>query len=469
MDPADLTELDDHDLLLGGVLDGVLASQAQARRWARLVEFHRRREADHRARQEADPHFALTPRQATAIEVSELWGHTESHARRQLNIALYLSAWLPQVWQWCLAGQLDTYLATTIADQARHHLTHDLERRELAERLTAYLERRLRDHEGLDFPVVDCTAKQVRNKLTYEINRIQSRDAEERFRRRYADRGVRAMDVDDGMATLTIGSSIDQVQRADHRLTLAAKELRAGGDDRTIEQLKADLAMDLLIGGADGVPMPSYARPIINVTVPIQTVMGLSDDPATLSGGTVIPASLARRIASEPGSTWHRMLTDDAGTMVALSTKTYPPTAPIWRQVVAEQGTCYRPNCDRPSTLCELDHRTAWPTGPTDPTNLQPACKADHKAKHSPGFTLDQADDGSVVLTTAAGFRHGVRRTEHPMSSHWPDLPEVQFSATELVATLQEIRERRDFDAAEQEALEWEHHLAGSLEALLAG
>ena len=103
MDPAlndisDLTDLDDHDLLLGGVRDRIAASQAQARQWARLVEFHRRREADFKARQTADPHFALTARQATALEVSELWGWSEPHARRQLNIALFLSTWLPQVW-----------------------------------------------------------------------------------------------------------------------------------------------------------------------------------------------------------------------------------------------------------------------------------------------------------------------------------------------------------------------------------
>jgi hypothetical protein len=42
MDPgADLTDVDDRALLAGGVADAVLEAQANARRWARLVEFHR--------------------------------------------------------------------------------------------------------------------------------------------------------------------------------------------------------------------------------------------------------------------------------------------------------------------------------------------------------------------------------------------------------------------------------------------
>jgi len=393
--PAELAGLDDHDLLAGGLADAVAGWRAQARRWARLVEFHRRREADDRVRRAAAPHFALTPRQATALEVSELWGWSEQRARHQLNVALFLSARMPQLWAWCLAGQLDPYLATTIADQARHLLGNELDHLRLGERLSVFLARRLRDHDGIDgvaVPVVAVSAKQVRNKLTYEINRLRSGDAEERFRQRYDDRGVRAVDTEDGMAILSIASSVDQVQRAEHRLTLAAKQKRAAGDPRTVAQLKADLAIDLLTGTGEGagepVPVPAYARPIINVTVPIQTLLGIADEPATLSGGRVIPAGLARRIAAEPGSTWYRMLTDEAGQLVALSTRSYTPTAPIWRQVVAQQTSCYRPQCDRPATECELDHRVPWPAGATSASNLQPACKTDHKAKHSSGFVL---------------------------------------------------------------------------------
>jgi hypothetical protein len=91
----------------------------------------------------------------------------------------------------------------------------------------------------------------------------------------------------------------------------------------------------------------------------------------------VIPAELARAIAS-----WYRMLTDAAGEFVTLSTKSYRPTDPIWRYVVAEQPTCAHPGCDRPSTECELDHIVVWPLGETSTDNLQPLCRRHHKCKH---------------------------------------------------------------------------------------
>jgi len=172
--------------------------------------------------------------------------------------------------------------------------------------------------------------------------------------------------------------------------------------------------------------------------------MGLADDPGVLSGGTVIPAGLARMIAQQPGSTWHRMLTDPAGRMVELSTTSYQPTKPIWSWVVAEHGSCFRPGCDTPATQAELDHRVAWPDGPTDIENLWPGCKTDHKAKHAPGFTIEQVNGGSYVLRTPAGFRHHIARPEHPASEQFDtslDDPEIQFSATELLEAIAYLRE----------------------------
>jgi hypothetical protein len=185
------------------------------------------------------------------------------------------------------------------------------------------------------------------------------------------------------MGQLAITATVDEVRLARHRLHLSAKQLRKAGDERTIEQLMSDLALDLLIGRAPDLPVPAYARPILNVTVSLETLAGLRDDPGQLSGGTVIPADLARAIATRDGATWYRMLTDPAGDLAALSTKSYQPTAPIWRYVVADQPTCAHPGCDRPSVECELDHITEWPAGPTSTDNLQSLCRRHHKAKHA--------------------------------------------------------------------------------------
>ena len=44
-----------------------------------------------------------------------------------------------------------------------------------------------------------------------------------------------------------------------------------------------------------------------------------------------------------------------------------------------------------------------------------------------------------------------------PVDAGWPDLPQVQFSATELLEILGEIQNRRDQAVAEGLELQWEH------------
>jgi hypothetical protein len=468
-----LTILSDHDLLLGGREQVVAENRASAQRWARLVEFFRRRERAHPEQKRRSPHFALTARQETVVEVGELWGMSEPWLRKQLNIGLCLVEHFPDVWQMCLAGELDAYRATLVADAARTHLDHPEELWRFAHRITRFLRRHLRVVEGEEdsAPLVTCTHRQLRNKIAYELRLLRQGDAEQRFRKKYADRAVSGRDDEDGMSWLSINHTTDKVRLAHHRLTLAAKQKRAEGDDRSLDQLRADLAVDLLTGQTEGVPVPVYARPVVNVTVPIQTLMGIVDDPGVLSGGTVIPAGLARMIAQRPGSTWHRMLTDPAGQMVELSTTSYQPTKSIWSWVVAEHATCFRPGCDTPATEAELDHRVAWPEGATGTQNLWPGCKADHKAKHAPGFAIEQTAGGSFAIRTPAGFSHRIEPAEHPASESFDDIPdEFQFSATEIADAITHLREldadQRPYDLTQL----WEHEpddaLAVAMEAI---
>ncbi len=457
-------DVSDHDLLLGGVADAVAENRAGAQKWLRLLTYYRRREADDHVRYARAPHFALTARQQTVAEVGELWGMAPHRARSQLNVVLILSEHFPVVWELCLQGQCDSYRASMIADLARDGLATPGEIRALGRRLESFLRKHLRVVPGLEElcgvdAVVSCTPKQLRNKLSYEIKRLRSTEAEARFRQAHARRDASVVHGEDGVSWLTVEATTDQAAVAMRRLTLAAQRQRGQGDPRTVAQLRADLAMDLLIGREPGVPVPTYARPVVNLTVPIQTVMGIGDAPGVLSGGRVVPAGLARMIAQDPDATWHRMLTDPAGHLVELSTRSYRPTRAIWEQVVAEHGTCYRPGCDTPATEAELDHRLAWPAGDTVPENLWPACKSDHKAKHAPGFRIAQTDNGSFTLETPAGFSHEISRSVHPVDDDWADPTGIQHSATELLEGLAYLREQREEFEIRGWATDWEHDL----------
>jgi len=385
MDEFNTVVLTDRDLLLAGVADLVEENKASARRWGRLVELHRRNTARHVREPvvSVTPGWGpMTPREWTVLDTSETWAQGDQHARTELNIALFLSEHLPQVWELCRTGALDRFRAKTVADLIRHRVTDPADVATIGARITAFLRKHLRTYAELNTAMVTCTITQLRNRLNYEVRKLVTVDEE--YARAFADRNVTITEpAEEGIAVLHVTSSVDQVMLARHRLHLSAKALRNAGDPRTIDQLMADLALDLIIGRAEDLPVPNYARPIINVTVPLETLAGLSDDPGQLSGGTVIPADLARAIATSEGATWYRLLTDPAGDPVALSTKSYQPTDAIWRYVVATTPTCVNPTCDRPSVECELDHDQPWPEGPTSTDNLPPRCRRHHKAKHA--------------------------------------------------------------------------------------
>ncbi len=121
MDP-DLSTVDlntevltDQDLLHGGISDVVIENRANARRWARMVELHRRAP-------DTDGNFAMTAREWTAAAVTETWGLGDRHARHELNVALFLTEHLPEIWRLCLDGALDRARAVTIVDILRHRL-----------------------------------------------------------------------------------------------------------------------------------------------------------------------------------------------------------------------------------------------------------------------------------------------------------------------------------------------------------
>jgi Domain of unknown function (DUF222) len=477
---ADLDALSDHDLLAGGLDDLVAENAHAARRLARMHAFYCRMELDYQARRAEEPHFTLTPRQETIIEISELWGLTAGRVGRDVAVARTLVEHFGGVWELCAAGQLDAYKATIIAEAATAALEHPLDFAKLANRITAWLlagvpkepERR-----GL----VNRTVAQLRRKLAYELKKLRPRDANQRHARAFKDRRISSCPFGDGMGLLSMTGSIDQVQLADYRLTLIAKAFRAQGDPRTLEQLRTDLAFELIIGtlevtatlgdlvDADNtgdlstvsakmirVPTLAYARPVINVTVPIQTLLGSSDNSGMLSGGEVIPASLARLIAASPDSTWHRMLTDPAEGFVELSTKSYKPTPPIWRQVVAKFETCFRNNCAVPATECELDHKIPHPRGPTSSSNLQPGCETDHKAKHAPGFGIGVDPDGTPTFHTRAGFKHRAIAEPKPVAARDRSvardevLAGFNFSAAEFFDTLEHLRREETLRAADE-------------------
>lgn len=460
-------ESTDRELLEAMVAAQVGQNRAHAARLDALSTFHRRRveEREGAAPESEVAWFRVTPLRETQSEAAPLTGVSEQWVQIELDTTMEVQRWLPRLWERFRAGRIDLGRATACLDQM-HHLADDEARTTFAARMQEWFDK----HD----PLVDAvdslctlTRERVRRAAYYQRLRLPQRSDQETFAEAYRKRRVTLrLDEQTGMAAVAATVAAHDALTADHRLTLIAKRrAEAPGETRTLAQLRADSLLDLIHGrmtvpattgdlehhqgcdrachaaddpeGAsseetpacprhplvlttdDGAPFGGYARPVVAVTVPITSLIGLSDEPGVLSGGSAIPADLARHIAGQPGSTWYRLLTDERGEFQELSTTSYQPTDPLWRTVVTREHTCVWPGCRRPSVHCELDHRVPYPVGATSTQNLAPLCRRHHRVKHADGYGLARNDDGSHTWTTRHGSTLHTAASEQP-AAEWP-------------------------------------------------
>ena len=147
----------------------------------------------------------------------------------------------------------------------------------------------------------------------------------------------------------------------------------------------------------------------IAVTVSAETLLGISNAPAELSGHGPITPAHARRIAGTAGTTWRRLLTDPVtGTLLDRGRTAHLPPAPLAAHVRARSGSaCTRPECGHRAV--DLDHATPWwpadgsPAGRTAADNLHGVCRGCHTAKHT-GWTVSLSADGVVTWRSPHGW-----------------------------------------------------------------
>ena len=119
-----------------------------------------------------------------------------------------------------------------------------------------------------------------------------------------------------------------------------------------------------------------------------------------------IPGVTARALAA--GGTWRRLVTDPlSGAVLDIGRRRYRPPAALADLVRARDRACTHPGCEVPARRCDLDHIRPWAAGGTTSlTNLTSLCQAHHRLKHTPGWSLSRADDGSLVWRTPSGARY---------------------------------------------------------------
>ncbi|WP_435747835.1 DUF222 domain-containing protein [Microbacterium sp. PMB16] len=154
-------------------------------------------------------------------------------------------------------------------------------------------------------------------------------------------------------------------------------------DERTIDQVRADLLSDLLLASdpsaASGTGLEGI-KARVQVTVAASTLAGADDRPAELDGFGPLHPDIARAIAAL-GDSWSRLFLDHTGMVTA--TDAYSPTEAMRRHLRARDQHCRFPGCRMPVHRCQIDHNHDHAKGGrTSNDNLAHFCAGHHVLKH---------------------------------------------------------------------------------------
>lgn len=179
-----------------------------------------------------------------------------------------------------------------------------------------------------------------------------------------------------------------------------------GIDNRNKEMKRADalteICGDLLARLSED--YQPHRRPVsINITMDLQTALGLADNPAQLAGYGPIPASIARQLSRD--SKWRKFVTDPGtGNLLSFGRESYAPPQALVDFITARDRICRFPGCNQPAHVSDIDHVIPWEEGgETSVSNLGLLCRRHHRMKTHDGWKLVSHSDGSCTWTSPAG------------------------------------------------------------------
>lgn len=232
-----------------------------------------------------------------------------------------------------------------------------------------------------------------------------------------------------------------------NRITAISRSLQGPAETRTLTQMRADvLASALLSSGNRGssgdgessgndqemapghVPTP---RAQVLVTVPVFSLLGVTDEPAMLDGYGPIPASMARDLVANGADSFYRVLVDPRdGAPLEIGRTSYRLTKAMrnWRRM--RDGKCPFPGCSNHSLDNEADHLLAWHHGGTTGiSNLGQPCPKHHRLRHTSGWKPTPATKNEPPGWISPSGRHYKSEHQDWEAPHWPQelRPQLQL------------------------------------------
>jgi hypothetical protein len=386
--------------------------------------------------------------ESAVLEVAAALAWTKPATAIQLSQAHEVMRRLPAVGESLAAGDIDLPRARVIAD-AVSTLDDEIARR-VAEQVLPSAPK--------------MTTGQLRARLAKMVIAADPDTAVKRHKRRVSGRRVVFEPGHDGCANvLGLDLSAEEAVRASTNISRLARQLKAAGDPRSMDQLRADTFVRLLCGESTG-------RGSVELTCSLPTLAQLSRNPGALAGYGPVVAEIARNVASQQAkSAWTYTVRDPSSGNVFHGTVRSRPDRPpggkadpggpagpvvpegakeprrrsrngssdggsssagnsgtagaagrgsgggnpeaarkapagVRREVVARDRTCRAPGCRVPATACDLDHTKPWGAGgETVSANLIPLCRFHHRARHEGGWRYKRQANGVVTWRSPLG------------------------------------------------------------------
>lgn len=316
---------------------------------------------------------------AAALELAVRLGMSETMVRTRATHADTLHERCPQIWEAFRAGRVNERNASSAAQQA-------------ATLPAGASEAWAKFDEQLVAAAQTLAPGKFRLRARVVRERVHPEHIDERHKRAKDERNTWFQCEADGMASFTVFAPADEVIAIERYTDAHARHLRTQDEERTLAQLRTDVVLDLITRGmSNNTETGAWrARASVAITVPVMTLLGHDDEPATLDGYGPIDTETARRLAGE-ASNWVRILTHPVtGTVLDVDRTTYRVPKALRRWLEVRDQVCTGPGCLRPARDCDMDHRLDWQCGgKTADTNLSPLCEHHHVLKTKSRWMLD--------------------------------------------------------------------------------
>ena len=187
---------------------------------------------------------------------------------------------------------------------------------------------------------------------------------------------------------------------------------------------EADDIDSVAVEGAGAGPGHSSSpiRAQVLVTVPVFSLMGVTDEPAMLDGYGPIPPSMARDLVANGAGSVYRVLVDPRdGAPLEIGRTSYRVTGAMRAWLRMRDGKCPFPGCSNNSLDNDADHILAWANGGTTGiSNLGQPCPKHHKLRHSTGWKPTPATKNEPPGWTSPSGRHYPSEHQDWEPPRWP-------------------------------------------------